>query len=835
MPRLISGSTLRRGGSGEFIDLKGAQPQLPPTVTTETGFTIATDSLLRTTYRSSLGYIEFNSATIYSALPEGTIRIQSSGTAFLSTSTLSGTLVVGGGIGVGGNMTIRDDIKVNSLLIGQGFANFDEGSYNNLIFRGTATATVNDFSNGQNNIAIGYDVLQNIESSYKSIAIGRLALSSGTEVRNSIAIGDSALKENGVTYSFFNLSIDGATIRSSKTITNITNSLPAIITIDSDHNLTTGTRISIANVSGITTGSISLVNGQSFYVVPLSSNTFEIYNNSSLTTSTAVDSTFATIYLSSGTLIYPLELTIPNNDYSTGTAIRLTNLINGLNELDFYTFYTYPLGSNVFQLYNDNILSEGVDGTDLTPYSFGGTSTRILLSANNIAIGTNAGKSLYDGERNFFLGDFIAQNLTTGSYNFFIGHEVGNNLTRGSGNVSIMGDNLIDGLDNQVNIGGIFYYNGAGFLTLNSDVGLGLGSIAVGNTGGALIVFGGINVSENIITNGPVEIKSTNQTTATTNGALIVAGGAGISGDVYIGGQLKVEGPEQVTLNPSGANVVIQPQTGGNLSIFPQIPGVGNIDNTIIGLSLPKEGYFTNIQSATGSINSSTNATGTTTGALVIVGGVGIGKDLYVGGTIYGTISGVGISTTATNLAGGSTGSVVYQLAPGNTGFIPIGGSGQVLLSDGSNPYWGDVSAAGTSTNAEKIYIDVAATSTQYYLALADTISNYTTVTSDLVLAYQNGNLIVPSISITSTISSTSTNSNQALLVAGGIGVAGSIRSLDGQLDEDYLLYTPRVTISTSTPLNPRVGDFWIDPNYGVEFQWIKDGTSTFWIQFTGF
>jgi hypothetical protein len=75
MAKLISGSTIRRGGSGEFIDLAGAMPQLPPTDTTATGFTIVTDSLLRTTYRSSLGFVEFSDASMYSSLPEGTIRI----------------------------------------------------------------------------------------------------------------------------------------------------------------------------------------------------------------------------------------------------------------------------------------------------------------------------------------------------------------------------------------------------------------------------------------------------------------------------------------------------------------------------------------------------------------------------------------------------------------------------------------------------------------------------------------------------------------------------------------------------------------------------------------
>ena len=48
-----------------------------------------------------------------------------------------------------------------------------------------------------------------------------------------------------------------------------------------------------------------------------------------------------------------------------------------------------------------------------------------------------------------------------------------------------------------------------------------------------------------------------------------------------------------------------------------------------------------------GSISSveTQNATSISTGSLIVSGGCGIAKDLYVGGTIYGTIGNVGINT----------------------------------------------------------------------------------------------------------------------------------------------------------------------------------------------
>jgi len=65
--------------------------------------------------------------------------------------------------------------------------------------------------------------------------------------------------------------------------------------------------------------------------------------------------------------------------------------------------------------------------------------------------------------------------------------------------------------------------------------------------------------------------------------------------------------------------------------------------------------------------------------------------------------------------------------------------------------------------------------------------------------------------------------------VTGDIYVSGNVYSQGGNP-----LYTPRVSVSNVAPVDARVGDFWIDTDNGVEFQYIKDGPNTFWIQFTG-
>lgn len=493
MPRLLSGSTLRRGGSGEFIDLAGAMPQLPPTPTTATGFTLVTNSVLQTSYRSSLGFIEFESAQIYSSLPLGTIKVLATGSTFLSTSTMTGNLVVEGGVGIGGNMYIEEDIVVNGITIGQGY----EG-LNNIVIKGDAQPLVDEFNTGQESIVIGYDALKGITTSLKNIAVGRYALSSGTNLSNSIAIGDSSLKESGVLNSISSGLITNISVISSSTISAITNTNPISITAVG-HGLSSNTQIYITGVDGVTTstgfGTISLVNEQTLYASVIDSQTIELYYDKNLTTT--VDGTSATSYISGGILYNPIVITVSNHNITTGSYIYIQGIV-GMTELNENSYYVDQLTSDTFGLYVNPILEIPVDGTNYTPYISDGTINRILLRNGNIAVGNNSAERLIDGRDNVFFGNAAGQTLTTGSYNIIIGHNKLPFLTTGSGIISIGGDNIVDGLDDQVNIGSVFYYDGRGYSYISADTSIGLGTESTGTSSGALIVSGGVGVAGNI-------------------------------------------------------------------------------------------------------------------------------------------------------------------------------------------------------------------------------------------------------------------------------------------------------------------------------------------------
>ena len=204
--------------------------------------------------------------------------------------------------------------------------------------------------------------------------------------------------------------------------------------------------------------------------------------------------------------------------------------------------------------------------------------------------------------------------------------------------------------------------------------------------------------------------------------------------------------------------------------------------------------------------NDTTPASNPTTGALQVLGGAGIGGSLYAGMTVsgatvaarnltdrqvvfsdaVGTLSGhsgitynqaTGIlSTTATsaitstNLTGGATGSLPYQLAAGSTSFLPIGNNGYVLTSSGTAPTWTPVTglSAGTATTATNIAGGLA-NQIPYQSAPGSTVFS-----GSLTYTPATSTFSAPIISVSAATASTSALTG-ALVVAGGAGISGTV------------------------------------------------------------
>ena len=141
--------------------------------------------------------------------------------------------------------------------------------------------------------------------------------------------------------------------------------------------------------------------------------------------------------------------------------------------------------------------------------------------------------------------------------------------------------------------------------------------------------------------NNTLTLAGTTTATSTQSGALVVAGGVGIGGNLWVGGEIVAQ---RLTIEYTTVTTTLV-QTDDIIRTF-----------------------------------NSTNATSTATGALQVVGGVGIGGDLWVGGTIYTLNVTAG---KALNIAGGSTGTVLFQSASSSTAFTGPGSIGNILVSRG--------------------------------------------------------------------------------------------------------------------------------------------------------
>jgi hypothetical protein len=213
------------------------------------------------------------------------------------------------------------------------------------------------------------------------------------------------------------------------------------------------------------------------------------------------------------------------------------------------------------------------------------------------------------------------------------------------------------------------------------------------------------------------------------------------------------------------------------------IPSIYFGTSTSTGLYAPVAGSIamssggTNIwtTSAEGTtITATTAATSTTTGALVVSGGAGIGGNLYVGGTIFGTVNGTintaSISLTATsdqitlNSATGNTVKITAPTfaAPRTYTIRDAGGSADFIMSTfgAAQTVAGGLISSGLLTASNGFTLTTGAlnlTSTSGAISLSGT--SFTTNTA---------------ATITAATAATSTTTG-ALVVSGGAGIGGNL------------------------------------------------------------
>jgi hypothetical protein len=197
----------------------------------------------------------------------------------------------------------------------------------------------------------------------------------------------------------------------------------------------------------------------------------------------------------------------------------------------------------------------------------------------------------------------------------------------------------------------------------------------------------------------------------------------------------------------------------------------------------------------------SSSATSTSTGALIVTGGVGIGGSLWTSATNFSSISGLGVSNSVitvgswagsaiTLLYGGTNNNVSgigysYQLAVYNnagnaiTQIFSSSSTGNSILlqpTQDAYPRWVSQNTllVGSATTAARVVTD-ASTDVRYLIGtLTNSASGNTTLSTGSGITFTDNRLTSHTLVALGTTAAISTSTG-ALVVAGGVGIGGSL------------------------------------------------------------
>jgi hypothetical protein len=679
MPKLLSGGVLRVGGSGQYITLPGAQPALGPSPSTGTGFTLITGPTYITEYSSSLGFIQFTSGTLYSYVPGQNISIQTTGTGtfqvfaptefnntvrfnntltftdltasglirFTNTTTAisstTGAMTVGGGAGIGGDLyvggTIYGNISTASLTsltldtTRITVANTLTSGTFFLVLASTATGLVSPQTNGGITYNNSTGVLA-ITSSTASTSTntGALVVRGGVGVGgnlNATRIFDSGSRVISTVSAGVGIGINGFN-------TGTFSGHNVVLTNTGVLSLIAGTGTNVSSTTGNVTVWITPPTLQSVTAQGNQTTNTVFFNN----TTTAISTTTASVVVAGGVgiganLIVGTTLSATTATFNTisVTSSATYATITTVTQNSIYTAGGVGIGGDLTVI--NNTLMYG-NLTVLGTYTIL-TQQTVDVGRKVVALSTSAGPAILSIDSGITVGP-----ISNPFVKFLFD---GINSWKSTGN-------FIPNTTRTYNLGSAGYqWNNAHIF--NNNV---YGQNIVWNTAtstspysGAAIVLGGMGIAENLNIGGALNVSGlvrfTNPTnsTGTTTGALVVTGGVGIGGDLHVPNIYDNDGLPYLTAAALAAYGVSKLFAGTDTAVSTS-SGIVTVWNTSTLQSI------TNRSNSTTNIvlfNNTSNAVSSTTGAVVIAGGLGIKKDLFVGGdaVIYGSVTFTGAAT----------------------------------------------------------------------------------------------------------------------------------------------------------------------------------------------
>jgi len=271
-------------------------------------------------------------------------------------------------------------------------------------------------------------------------------------------------------------------------------------------------------------------------------------------------------------------------------------------------------------------------------------------------------------------------------------------------------------------------------------------------------------------------------------------------------------------------------------------PAINSINGTFTELTTTGATILANT-SGNAVVASTTQSTGATSGALVVKGGVGIAKDLYVAGnlTIAGTTTTVNSTTTDIadlNLTLAKNASTAF--AADGAG-ITIDGASATLLYNNANDSLdfnkvirglGNYFTTANITTANIVTVNATTGNITTLNAQTATFAVLNATTANISNLTASGNIV--SASGTESVSTTT----GAAVVVGGVGVSGNVTAgkvyigngLFWSANGISALAVAGTTSSESPPGSPKAGDLWYNTANDVIYQYLSDGVSNYWI-----
>jgi hypothetical protein len=525
---------------------------------------------------------------------------------------VDGYLDIAGGIEIGGNMVVDGHLTTKDYLLIESTIQAD--ILGNSAFKVLGGAIINKSLFVKDKLFIGTEPLSTYTINVTNLDTG---LDDFSDVLQFYSAEEHAMRMR------YNPTDDILTLRTSSTSTDVIALYPTQFTVEMGTDSSSSTTGSLVAYGGVGIYKNLNVGGDTHIYSTTQSSSF---SSGALIVDGGVGIQYdlrvaGTVYGHINGTITTVGLALPGTDLSTSTSTGTLQVCGGAGLGQLYVEGETTLNNNLIMGTN-NITSVGdITSSGIMQFTSTIDSTSSDTGAVIISGGVGIAKAIFGGSTLSTHGDCGMELVTdgasvlAGSYTkFSTDYNIGVfwNRVYGSADhkweMTVMTTDEIVLYNRTDGLYGLRINNATGLVRAPNGILIQATSEASTITTGSFNVYGGAGIVKQLYVGGETHLVNDTDAISTDSGALQTLGGAGITKDLYVGGTIHgniagtmITGTDDSTSTDSGALQVLG--------------GVGIAKNLYVG--------------------GVTDSTSGTTGALVVTGGVGVSGNISVGDAIF--------------------------------------------------------------------------------------------------------------------------------------------------------------------------------------------------------